>query len=126
MLDRAAWTGPGNINLFSRPLVKNPDGSTSTVYSMSFEEDGQETLIPRVERQGKGVLQEPEAVSQYDKTGEHLGRFSSVPEANAYAEQLHTDFETGNYTPPLASSRRSADPAQLQKVLTFLLSRGNK
>ena len=66
---------PGNIDLTQRPIVPNPDGSFSTVRSMSFNED---------------------AIKHYRDTGQHLGKFGTVQEADAYAEQLHKDQE-GQY-----------------------------
>lgn len=108
---------PGNINLFSRPRVKNPDGSVSTVYSMSFNEDGQEILIPRVERTGKGILDPKAAIDQYHATGEHLGKFATPEDATAYAQQLHQDFAAGKYDVPLASSRKSVDLGAFEKAL---------
>ena len=62
-----------------------------TVRSMSFEENGKEILIPTiVNKNGKWVeLSDDEAIDWYHRTGEYLGIFNSVAEANAYAEQLH-------------------------------------
>ena len=81
----------GNIDLNNRPVVKNNDGSISTVRSISFEEDGKEVLIPTVIN-GK-IVSDEEAIEHYHKTGEYLGKFNSVEEANAYAEQLHNEQE---------------------------------
>jgi len=78
----------GNINLMDRPHVKNKDGSMSTVYSMSFNQDGKEILVPRVSDDGR-ILSNKEAIDQFHKTGKHLGIFDNVQDANKYAEQLH-------------------------------------
>ena len=80
---------PGNIDLTKRPVVKNKDGSISTVRSMSFEEDGMQILIPTVV--GNKVVSDKTAIDHYHKTGEHLGMFSSVKAANAYAKKLHEE-----------------------------------
>lgn len=81
----------GNINLKNRPVVKNADGSISTVRSMSFNEDGKEVLVPTVV--GGRVVSDREAIDHYRKTGEHLGKFKTPEAATAYAESLHRDQE---------------------------------
>jgi uncharacterized protein YerC len=83
--------GKGNIDLYNRPIVTNSDGSISTVRSMSFEENGKEILIPTVVN-GR-VVSDDEAIDYYHRTGEYLGKFNSVKEADDYAEKLHEDQE---------------------------------
>jgi hypothetical protein len=80
--------GRGNIDLNARPVVKNADGSISTVRSIGVNIDGKETLLPSVSPDGK-ILSDKDAIALYRKTGQHLGKFDTVAEANAYAEQLH-------------------------------------
>lgn len=86
----AGLVEPGNIDLYSRPIVKNADGSISTVRSASFNIDGKEVLIPTVSNDGK-LLSDTEALQQYEKTGKHLGKFDTPANATAYAEALHAD-----------------------------------
>ena len=81
---------PGNIDLNSRPVHKNPDGSISTVRSMSFNIDGKETLLPTIGNDGSPLTPE-QAMSLYQLTGKHLGRFDTPENATAYAKQLHED-----------------------------------
>jgi hypothetical protein len=92
-LDKIPVLVPGTIDIHARPVVKNDDGSISTVASMSFGTDDGEVLIPTVAADGSRVLSEDEAIDQYFKTGQHLGIFKTPDEATAYAEALHRQQE---------------------------------
>ena len=85
--DTTGRYGRGNIDLNKRQVVHNRDGSISTERSFSVNIDGKETLLPTVIN-GK-VVDEDTAINHYFRTGEHLGRFDTVEEAEEYAEQLH-------------------------------------
>ncbi|MGN6773250.1 MAG: hypothetical protein ACTHJQ_25900 [Rhizobiaceae bacterium] len=78
----------GNIDLAARPVVKNADGSISTVRSMSFEEDGKEVLVPTVSPDGK-ILSDQDAIDLYHRTGQFLGKFDTADNADTYAQALH-------------------------------------
>lgn len=80
---------PGNIDLNDRPIVKGKHGDFSTVRSISINDGGKEILIPTVAKDGSRILSDADAVKQYRKTGEHLGIFASVQDADAYAATLH-------------------------------------
>jgi hypothetical protein len=80
----------GNIDLAHRPVVKNPDGSISTVRSMSVNFGDGETLLPTVSDDGR-VVEPNEAIDMYKQTGRHLGKFQSPEQATNYAENLHND-----------------------------------
>ena len=82
--------GLGNIDLYARPQVKNPDGSISTVRSMSFNDGLKEVVIPTVSDDGR-IMTDNEAIDNYYKTGKYLGKFNTVDEATKYAEQLHNE-----------------------------------
>ena len=79
---------PGNLDLNARPTVRNPDGSISTVRSISVTDDkGASYLLPTVV-DGRVVSNE-EAIAHWKQTGEHLGYFDTETNANAYATALH-------------------------------------
>lgn len=82
----------GNIDLQNRPVVRNPDGSYSTVRSMSFGTDEGEVLVPTVADDGRN-LTEDEAINEYYRTGRHLGIFRTPDEATSYAQRLHQQQE---------------------------------
>lgn len=87
---------PGNINLHRRPVVRNADGSISTVRSMTFtDDDGRAVLIPSV-IEGRGVVPFEQAVKHYYQTGQHLGIFENPDQADAYAQSLH-EAQAGEY-----------------------------
>lgn len=103
---------PGNIDLTKRPVVTNKDGSISTVRSMSFEEDGMQILIPTVV--GNKVVSDKAAIDHYHKTGEHLGMFSSVKAANAYAKKLHEEQDK------MYSKRKTTPKSEKEKQIERL------
>jgi hypothetical protein len=88
----------GNIDLYKQPVVNNPKGGKSTVYSKSYNLDGAETLLPSVTPDGRFLATDDDILNEYKKTGRHLGKFNSVDTANKYAEQLHNDYESGKYS----------------------------
>lgn len=79
---------PGNIDLFSRPVVRNPDGSVSTVRSASFNVDGKEVLVPLVSDDGR-IMEPQEAYKAFLQSGKHLGVFDTPDNATEYAKKLH-------------------------------------
>jgi len=78
---------PGNIDLSQRPIVHNPDGSYSTLFSKSFSTDDGEVLVPGID--DKRQLSDREAFDQYRRTGQHFGVFDEPGQADAYGELLH-------------------------------------
>ena len=85
--------GLGNIDLTSRPVLLNPDGSISTVESISFYDDkeGKEILVPKIyESNGTALrLSDEGAIRRYYDTGEYLGKFDTAESATDYAKKLH-------------------------------------
>ena len=108
--------GAGNINLSNRPEVRNPDGSVSTVRSMSANIDGREVLMPTVSDDAR-IMSDDEAVQQYLKTGKNLGIFDTVPAADAYAKQLHERQSTLPLTNPVPDKSKGRRPARKRRAI---------
>ena len=95
---------PGNIPIWNRPIIHNADGSVSSEYSISREENGREVLVPTIvdgrfltpdgTKPPEGSAAEKamfnEAWRHYQQTGQHLGKFNDADNADAYANQLHS------------------------------------
>ena len=95
---------PGNLPIWNRPVVQNADGTHSSEYSTSFEQDGKEVLVPTVvngkfltpdgKKPKEGSPEEKAmfkaAWQHYLKTGQHLGKFDNSADADAYAGVLHS------------------------------------
>lgn len=92
----------GNIDIHNRPIVKNPDGSISTVRSMSTNIDGREVLVPTVSDDGR-IMTDDEAIDNFIRTGRHLGMFDNPDDATTYAESLHNQ-QAEEYLPQQENS----------------------
>ena len=102
--------GAGNIDLYDRPRYRNANGSISTVDSKSYNIDGQEVLLPTVwNRNGTPYhsSNDEEILQRYRDTGEYLGKFSTVEEANDYAEKLHLEQQERYPSSSLPAERGS-------------------
>lgn len=83
---------PGNLDLYNRPILQNPDGSYSTTSSMSFNDGQYEVIVPTVATTDQGQVQRltPEqAIERYRQTNQHLGKFTDWQQADDYAQRLH-------------------------------------
>ncbi len=108
----------GNIDIHNRPVVKNSDGSISTVRSMSTNIDGREVLIPTVSDDGR-IMSDDEAIDNFMRTGKHLGMFDNPDDATAYAESLHNQ-QADEYLPrnnqvPQQPVQKNTQPAPQQQ-----------
>lgn len=107
----------GNVDVNHRPIVKNDDGTSSTIFSVTVPigKDGKSrkwddpgitgyALVPSLangrfltpdgkkpDEKNKEAMQKLEdaATAHYDKTREHLGVFKSDKDADTYAGQTH-------------------------------------
>lgn len=82
-------TEPATLDVRHRPYVANGDG-VSTVYSMNVNLDGKETLIPLVSLDGR-IMSPDEAIDEYYRTGQHLGKYKNVRDAERAGEAIHQD-----------------------------------
>jgi hypothetical protein len=97
-LNAPGLVAPGNINIHQRPVVRNADGSISTVRSMTFtDENGNAVLVPSV-IEGRGIVSPQETFRHYKQTGQHLGIFDTPDNADAYAQSLH-EQQAREYVP---------------------------
>ena len=81
---------PGNIPLTARPLIKNANGSTSTLLTSSFNDGFHEVCYTPIIN-GR-IYKDADARKYYLTTGQHLGKFASgnIADAVTYAQNLHT------------------------------------
>ena len=83
----------GNIDLKNRPKFKQDDGSLSTVNSIIISnEKGEYIVIPTIRRDeyNKAIqMSDEEAEDYFNSTGEFLGKFDKLSEAEYYARDLH-------------------------------------
>jgi len=87
--DEGGGGAPGNIDLHNRPVVHNPDGSISTVRSITVGFGDKTYVLPTVV--GGKVVSNQEAIDHFRQTGEHLGAFDRQEDADAYAQRLHEE-----------------------------------
>jgi hypothetical protein len=86
-LQPKGFLGKGNIDLDNLPVLKNKDGTESTISTITAEMDGKTYLLPSV-IDGKRVSSD-EAVASFKKTKKHLGVFETQKAADLYDEALH-------------------------------------
>lgn len=91
---------PGNMNMDvnQRPHIQNPDGSVSTVRSMSFGDDSGEVVVPTVT--ANGIVSPDQAINDYYRTGQHMGIFDTPEHATDFAEMVHRGHEWLMRQPP--------------------------
>ena len=82
---------PGNIDLANRPIVKNADGTTSTVKTATFGIDGGRTVLLPTIVNGAPVSN-ADAFKHYEQTGEHMGIFQNEDAAEQYDKALHNQM----------------------------------
>ena len=98
----------GNIGLNDRPIYTNPNGSISTVRSIIIGEEVSgkqiQVVIPTILGTGvysgnsASLVSDSVATAHYKSTGEHLGKFSTVQDANKFAESLSVQ-QAAQYNP---------------------------
>lgn len=87
-------TSVGNLPIYNRPALQNPDGSYSTADTIGVGSDTGEVIIPRVV-DGKRLSNQG-AIQNYKTTGGNFGKFSNPDDADAYATTVH-NAQQGTY-----------------------------
>ena len=113
---------PKKISTFNRNArVDNPDGSYSTLRSLSFKDprDGKETLIPSVIKRNQEweVVNPKQAINHYKKSGEYLGKYDTPEEADKAGFLFHLLDEGKQYVPTFVQRlgyQRGKEQAQKQ------------
>lgn len=85
----------GNINLWQQPVNRNPDGSWSSVHSVSWSVQVKvgnrirqlEVLMPTTFPEGN--ISSRAALNRFRSSGRQLGMFDTPANANTYADALH-------------------------------------
>lgn len=78
----------GNLDINARPVVRNRNGSASTVRTITVTDNlGRAYLLPTVVNDA--VVGNRQAIKHWQRTGQHLGVFKNEAAADAYAERLH-------------------------------------
>lgn len=97
----------GTIDYVNLPVIKFDDGTVRTVNSMSIEdmEGKKEILIPTIIN-GKQVS-DKDAIEHYEKTGENLGQYSNIEEADRVADAIH---RYGNLQAEIVKLQQLKDP----------------
>lgn len=106
----------GNIDLDERPVYDNGDDTISTEESIVVGHDGKYYVIPTIRTEnGKRVdMTEDEADEYFLKTGEHLGEYDNIAEAEEASEIIHNRFENpGIAFDPV--NKRMVDPRDLRQ-----------
>ena len=85
-----------SLDLNSRIPVKNDDGTISTEESITIEEDGVFVNIPTIVKGAR--VSEEKAIDNYHKTGEHLGKFTELKDAEEYAKFI-SETQARRYGP---------------------------
>lgn len=111
----------GNIDLSARPRVKNEDGTTSTIRSISVNIDGKEVLLPTIADDGRRLTNE-QAVQQYRETGKHLGIFDTPANATDYAKKL-SDLQATKTPMEIARSMEGLDERRDRQVISSFIAR---
>ena len=105
----------GNVDLYAQPIVQNPDGTSSTVDSMGFEEDGLHYLLPSVTPDGRHLSDTAMVFAAFKRTNRHLGIFKTREASDTYGAKLHEDYARGRYaTSPIPS--KTLDPQMATKA----------
>lgn len=87
LADKHGIVAPGNIDLSTRPVIHNKDGTISTLKSISIGTPQGEVLIPTIAPDGRQMDRE-DSIDLFYKTGQHLGIYDSPESATKAAKEI--------------------------------------
>lgn len=104
----------GNLDVFSRPLMRESDGTVSRGAMKPFQVEGVEFLLPLTDASGK-LLSDDEALAQFERTGNHYGGFRTAEEAMEFSRQLGDAGKRWRKPTPSSDGQPGDDPLYLWK-----------
>ena len=96
-----------NVAVKDLPLVKGKGGKMGTTRHHTVEVDGSHVVLPSVHSDGR-IKTHAEAIGDYLKTGQHLGKYKDGYAAKNAAQKIQQEQEMGLADSPAEEKSESA------------------